>query len=66
MASFIIYCLTGEKVSDPSLASRTMMLDINKLGWSRNYWLRREYKNRSCRESGDWRNRWEDKKVGGG
>ena len=33
MASFIIYCLTGEKVSDPSLASRTMMLDINKLGW---------------------------------
>jgi xylulokinase len=34
MASFIIYRLTGEKVSDPSLASRTMMLDVKKLQWS--------------------------------
>jgi len=34
VASFVIYCLTGERVSDPSLASRTMMLDINKLRWS--------------------------------
>jgi xylulokinase len=33
MASFVIYCLTGEQVSDPSLASRTMMLDIAKLRW---------------------------------
>ena len=33
MASFVSYCLTGEKVSDPSLASRTMMLDIDKLKW---------------------------------
>ena len=33
IASFIIYCLTGERVSDPSLASRTMMLDIEKLCW---------------------------------
>ena len=34
IASFVIYCLTGERVSDPSLASRTMMLDIEKLMWS--------------------------------
>ena len=34
IASFIIYCLTGERVSDPSLASRTMMLDIDILCWS--------------------------------
>lgn len=34
MASFVIYMLTGEKVSDPSLASRTMMLDIKNLRWS--------------------------------
>ena len=34
IASFIIYCLTGEEVSDPSLASRTMMLDIEKLSWN--------------------------------
>jgi len=33
VASFITYCLTGERVSDPSLASRTMMLDIEKLCW---------------------------------
>ena len=33
IASFIIYCLTGERISDPSLASRTMMLDIEKLCW---------------------------------
>jgi len=33
MAAYIIYCLTGEQVSDPSLASRTLMLDIGKLKW---------------------------------
>ena len=34
IAAFITYCLTGEEVSDPSLASRTMMLDIEKLKWN--------------------------------
>ena len=34
VASFVIYCLTGERVSDPSLASRTMMLDIENLNWN--------------------------------
>ena len=34
IASFIMYCLTGERVSDPSLASRTMMLDIENLCWN--------------------------------
>ena len=34
IASFITYCLTDERVSDPSLASRTMMLDIEKLKWN--------------------------------
>jgi xylulokinase len=34
IASFVMYCLTGERVSDPSLASRTMMLDIEKLSWN--------------------------------
>jgi xylulokinase len=35
MAAFITYCLTGEKVSDPSLASRTMILEIDKLRWNK-------------------------------
>jgi xylulokinase len=34
IASFVIYCLTGERVSDPSLASRTMILDIEHLNWN--------------------------------
>lgn len=34
ITSFITYHLTGETVSDPSLAARTMMLDIKKLRWS--------------------------------
>ncbi|MBN2238343.1 MAG: hypothetical protein JW712_01095 [Dehalococcoidales bacterium] len=34
IASCITYFLTGETVCDPSLAARTMMLDINKLDWS--------------------------------
>ena len=31
--STVIYFLTGEKVTDPSLASRTMMLDIREKKW---------------------------------
>lgn len=34
IASYVIYCLTGERISDPSLASRTMMLDVRTLRWN--------------------------------